>query len=250
MNLTGNMNYAFLLRNISVNLRRWHELPDMRMFDSIHSHMIRTANLVEYFKDEIMEKFPGIDITKMSFQMAFHDFHEVLPPYDLSLRAKMEAQPEQLKLWHDMERGNIDFLYKCVIRLSGDDENLAHKWMVDMHEKKSIEAKIGKFFDLVDAGNVAYLELKLGNGYFLEPFLLYAQEHLPNFKYYNDVKPLFEDISSSIFNLREYRLEALRIRRNMGGNVDLPSQYLLSDTFSPFDEWHDINKDWIGYTES
>jgi hypothetical protein len=161
----------------------------------------------------------------------------------------MEATPEQLKMWSDMERRNIDFLYSSVIRLSGDVPNLAHKWMVDMHEKKSIEAKIGKYFDLIDAANVAYLELKLGNGHFLQPFLLYALDHLQNYKYIDEAKPLFDNSSSSIFNLREYRLEALRIRRYMERNIDVGSAQLLSDTFSPFDEWYSITEDWIGYMD-
>jgi hypothetical protein len=75
MNLIVDEYFAFLFRSISTNYRRWHGLPDMREFDSIHSHMIRTAKLVEYFKENLLETFPQIDITKMSFQMSFHDFH-------------------------------------------------------------------------------------------------------------------------------------------------------------------------------
>ncbi len=247
MNLTGDINEAFRLRNIAISLRRFHEMPYMRTFDSIHLHMIRTFKLVQYYSDDIKTAYPNINMDKMAFQMLFHDFHEVMPPYDISIREKLMAPPWWNNLLYIVERTQIDHIYTHIINL-GDDKTLSHNWMIDMHEKKSIEAKVGKLIDLIDAAQTAYIEIRLKNRQFISPFLHYCLDHIPNYKYSEELKPLFDIMPSKLFKKREYLREGLRIKGELLKKTNLDAN-LANDSFKPFNIWYDIVRDYIDFRE-
>ncbi len=156
------------------DIRRWRDFPEMSIIDTVWSHQRRVAKMVNTSQKAIISTLPEFDFKKTRFMAEYHDMSEGLSPlWDIPTPQKNAMSSDLRELLDKVEVSCIKILSTLSHPEFDQKSSSIEAMLQEMHDKKTPEAQLVKYFDLLDGFFISIYEFNCWNVWFMTPLEYY-----------------------------------------------------------------------------